>query len=109
MQVKSKVWFEKDGELVFGIGKSLILKAIGETGSINKAAKKMDMSYRHAWSYIRSAEKRLGRPLLIKVKGGKEGGGAVLTDYAKDLLEKFEKLEEDVKIYTNRRYKEIFL
>lgn len=109
MEVKSKVWFEKDGELVFGIGKSLILKAIGETGSINKAAKKMDMSYRHAWSYIRSAEKRLGRPLLIKIKGGKEGGGAILTDYAKDLLEKFEKLEEDVKTYTNRRHKEIFL
>jgi molybdate transport system regulatory protein len=109
MQVKSKVWFEKDGDLVFGIGKSLILKAIGEAGSINKAAKKMNMSYRHAWSYIRSAEKRLGRPLLIKVKGGREGGGAVLTDCAKGLLEKFEKLEEDVKIYTNRRYKEIFL
>lgn len=109
MQVKSKVWFEKDGELVFGTGKSLILKAIGETGSINKAAKKMGMSYRHAWTYIRSAEKRLGKPLLIKTKGGKEGGGAILTDYAKDLLEKFEKLEQDVKIYTNRRRKEIFL
>lgn len=109
MQVKSKVWFEKDGELVFGAGKSLILKAIGETGSINKAAKKMNMSYRHAWSYIRSAEKRLCKPLLIKVRGGKEGGGAVLTDYAKDLLEKFERLEEDVMTYTNRCYKEIFL
>jgi len=109
MQIKSKVWFEKDGELVFGIGKYLILKAIGEAGSINKAAKKMDMSYRHAWSYIRSAERRLGKPLLIKTKGGKEGGGAILTNYAKDLLEKFEKLEKEVKIFTNRRYEEIFL
>ncbi len=109
MQVKSKVWFEKDGELVFGIGKCLILKAIGETGSINKAAKKMEMSYRHAWSYVRSAERRLGKPLLVKIKGGKEGGGAVLTDYAKDLVEKFEKLEQDVKTFTNRRYREIFL
>ncbi|MFH0771989.1 MAG: LysR family transcriptional regulator [Candidatus Omnitrophota bacterium] len=109
MQVKSKIWFEKDGELVFGIGKSLILKAIGETGSINKAAKKMEMSYRHAWSYVRSAERRLGKPLLIKVKGGKEGGGAVLTDYAKDLVEKFEKLEQDVTAFTDRHYREIFL
>ncbi len=109
MRIKSKVWFEKDGELVFGTGKSLILKAVGETGSINKAAKKMDMSYRHAWSYIRSAEKRMGRPLLIKTKGGKKGGGAVLTDHAKDLLKKFEKLEQDVRIYTNKRHREIFL
>ncbi len=108
MQIKSKVWLEKEGELVFGTGKSLILKAIKETGSISKAAKKINMSYRHAWSYVRSAEKRLGVPLLVKVKGGKSGGGAILTDYAKDLLEKFNKLEYEVKEFTNNRYKNIF-
>lgn len=108
MQVKSKVWLEKDGKLVFGIGKTLILKTISQTGSINKAAKIMNMSYRHAWSYIRSAEKRLGEPLLIKIKGGKEGGGAVLTDYAKDLLKKFTELEQEVKLFVDSRYQEIF-
>lgn len=108
MQVRSKVWMEMDGEPVFGTGRSLILKAIDRAGSINKAAKKMNMSYRHAWTYIRSAERRLGRPLLIKIKGGRDGGGAVLTDYAKDLLEKFERLEKVVTTFANRRYKEIF-
>lgn len=108
MQVKSKVWLEKDGELIFGSGKALILQNIMETGSINKAAKKMNMSYRHAWSYIRSAEKRIAEPLLIKIKGGKNGGGAMLTDYAKDLLKRFAKLEWEVEAYTDKRYKEIF-
>ncbi len=108
MKIKSKVWLEKEDELVFGTGKLLILKAISETGSINQAAKKLKMSYRHAWSYICSAEKRIGHPLLVKVKGGKTGGGAVLTDYAKNLIEKFDKLEEEVKEFTNNRYKEIF-
>lgn len=108
MRVKSKVWLEKDGELIFGSGKSLILKAIQETGSINKAAKKINMSYRHAWSYIRSAEKRIGKPLLIKIKGGKEGGGTILTGHAKDLLEKFTKLEQEVNKFTDNRYKDIF-
>ena len=109
MQVKSKVWLEKDGELVFGSGKSLILKAIQETGSINKAAKKMNMSYRHAWSYVVSAEKRIHKPLLIRIKGGRSGGGAILTDYTRYLLKKFEKLEQEVEKFTNKRYKEIFL
>ncbi len=109
MRVKSKVWLEKDGELVFGSGKSLILKAIRQTGSINKAAKKMNMSYRHAWSYVVSAEKRIDKPLLIRNKGGTDGGGAILTDYAKDLLKKFVKLEQEVEKFTNERYKEIFL
>jgi len=108
MRVKSKVWLEKDGELVFGSGKSLILKAIRETGSINKAAKKMDMSYRHAWSYVVSAEKRINKPLLMRIKGGTSGGGAILTDYAKDLLNKFVKLEQEVERFTNERYKKIF-
>ncbi len=108
MRVKSKVWLEKDGELVFGVGKSLILKAVWETGSINKAAKSMNMSYRHAWSYIVSAEKRIGKQLLIRTKGGKEGGGAKLTDYAKDLFKKFEKLEQEVNVFTDKRYKKIF-
>lgn len=108
MRIKSKVWLDKDGELVFGTGKLLILKAISETGSINQAAKKLKMSYRHAWSYIRSAEKRIGKPLLLKTKGGRSGGGAILTDYARNLIEKFEKLEEEVKDFTNKRYREIF-
>jgi molybdate transport system regulatory protein len=108
MHIKSKVWLEKDGELVFGTGKLRILKAISETGSINQAAKKLNMSYRHAWSYIRSAEKRVGQPLLVKIKGGKTGGGAVLTDYAENLIEKFDKLEEEVKDFTNKRYRKIF-
>ncbi|MDD5449815.1 MAG: LysR family transcriptional regulator [Candidatus Omnitrophica bacterium] len=108
MRVRSKVWLEKDGELVFGSGKWLILKAILETGSINKAAKKMNMSYRHAWSYVVSAQKRIDKPLLIRNKGGPGGGGAILTDYAKDLLKKFARLEKEVKVFTNERYKAIF-
>ncbi len=83
LQVKSKVWLEKNGKLVFGTGKYLILKTIAETGSINQAAKVLNMSYRHIWSYVSSIEKRLGYPLLAKNKGGKNGGGAVLTDSAR--------------------------
>ncbi len=108
MKVKSKVWLEKDGKLVFGSGKMLILKTIQQTGSINKAAKKMNMSFRHAWSCICSAENRLGVLLLIKVKGGKAGGGAALTNYAKGLVRKFEKLEREVNSFTDKRYKNIF-
>lgn len=108
LQVKSKVWLEKDGKLVFGTGKYLILKTIAETGSINQAAKILKMSYRHIWSYVNSIEKRLGCPLLMKNKGGKDGGGAILRDSARELLKKYEKLEQEVKAFADRRFKEIF-
>lgn len=40
MKIKSKIWLEKRNGLIFGEGKSELLKAIDETGSISKAAKK---------------------------------------------------------------------
>ena len=109
LQVKSKVWLEKNENLVFGSGKALILRAIAETGSINKSAKKLNMSYRHAWSYVRSAEQKMNRQLLIRVKGGFDGGGAYLTEYAKDLLIKFEALESKITEFVDCCYEEIFV
>lgn len=108
MKVKSKVWIEKNGELVFGIGKASILEYVLKTGSIAKAAKKLGMSYRHAWSYIKSAERRLGRSLVVCTRGGRCGGGAVLTEYAKDLLQKFIELEQEVTLFTDKRYRKVF-
>ena len=108
MEVKSKLWLERKGKLFFGIGRLMLLKAIKETGSINKAAKRIGMSYRQAWSQICSAERNLGRALFVRNKGGKGGGGTNLTEYANELLEKFEQLQEEVKAFVNRRFKEIF-
>lgn len=109
MKIKSKVWLEKDNQMIFGAGKSLILKAIDRTGSINQAAKELDMSYRHTWSYLRVIEERLGKPLVIKLRGGSGGGGAALTEYAKDLLKKFDIFEEEVKKAADKKFKEIFI
>lgn len=108
MQVKSKVWLEKDGEMVFGLGKAAILSRIEETGSINQAAKELKMSYRHAWSYIKSAEKRLGQPLVICAKGGANGGSTRLTPHARELLKKFDQLERRVTLSVNQLYRQIF-
>jgi molybdate transport system regulatory protein len=93
---------------VFGKGRSDLLKAINETGSLSKACRKLNMSYRRAWSYISSAEDRLGKNFIIKARGGKDGGGAVLTGFAEDLIKRFDKLDEKVKTYTEKLYKKIF-
>ncbi|MFC1708634.1 winged helix-turn-helix domain-containing protein [Candidatus Omnitrophota bacterium] len=109
MRIKTKVWLEKEGKLILGSGKVLILKSIASTGSINKAAEKIKMSYRHAWSCIRAIEGRIGRPVVKKTKGGRGGGGATLTEDGKDLVRKFERLEQEIKSFSDKRFKEIFL
>lgn len=108
MQVKSKVWLEKDGKLIFGSGKAEILKAVNRHGSLNKAAQQLNMSYRRAWSQIKSVETHLGKLFLIKTKGGPNGGGACLTEDAKKLLEKFIALENEIKALTDKKFKKIF-
>ena len=44
MKVKTKVWLDKDGELVFGGSKARILKQILETGSIVNATRELNIS-----------------------------------------------------------------
>ena len=40
MELKFKVWLEKDGEVIAGKGKVGLLKMIDELGSFQKAAEK---------------------------------------------------------------------
>lgn len=86
MQIKLKVWFEQDGEYIFGDGRAELLRLIEQSNSIKKAATALKMSYRHAWGQIRKMEKRLGIKLVETRVGGKGGGKADLTDFAKGLL-----------------------
>jgi molybdate transport system regulatory protein len=90
VHVKSKVWLEdRQGRIIFGLGRVRILKAIEKCGSLNAAAKDLKMSYRAVWGKIKVTEEALGKPLLIKSQGGSAGGGSALTPYAHTLVERY--------------------
>ncbi len=85
-----KLWFERDGEYIFGPGACAILQAIHEEGTITKGAEKLGMSYRYAWGVIKKIEKKLGRPVVETFKGGTiGGGGARVTELGLLLVESF--------------------
>jgi molybdate transport system regulatory protein len=108
MQIRSKLWIEVDGQPVFGRGRRFLLQAIDRYGSINQAAKEVNISYRKAWGYIKAMEERLGIKLIERQTGGKDGGGAVLTDEAREFLEKYELLEQGIREMLDERFREIF-
>ncbi len=108
MQVKSKIWLEKEGLLIFGEGKSRILKAIDKHKSINKAAFCLGMSFRHAWSYINEIERRAGIKMIERARGGRDGGGSRLTEDAAELIHRYDRLKEDVDKYADKKVKETF-
>lgn len=108
MDIKSKLWIEVDGEPVFGRGRRFLLQAIDRYGSINQAAKEINISYRKAWSYIKAMEERLGIKLVERQAGGRNGGGASLTKGARGFLKKYELMEEGIRDIVDDRFKEIF-
>ena len=108
MELRSKIWLEIDGETVFGSGRRALLDEIDKLGSINKAAKAINISFRKALSYIQSMELRLGKDLVIRQAGGKNGGGARLTDEARSLLDQYRKLEKGVQETLDRKFIAVF-
>ena len=87
--VKSKIWIEdKQGRVVFGRGRLLILEAIDRLGSLQAAAKDLHMSYRAVWCRIRESEKRFGKALVVR-----DGRGSRLTTRAQGLVRQFKKAQ----------------
>jgi molybdate transport system regulatory protein len=108
MEIKSKLWIESGGKPVFGGGRRFLLEAIDRHGSINQAAKEINISYRKAWGYIKAMEERLGFKLIERRTGGKNGGGAALTEEAKKFLTKYEELETGMREIIDERFRKIF-
>ncbi len=108
MEVRSKIWLAVDGEPVFGSGREALLKAIDQLGSINKAAREINLSYRKALTYIQTMEKRLGTRLVVRKAGGLNGGGAALTKKAREFLIKYELLEKGINEMLDKKFLEVF-
>jgi molybdate transport system regulatory protein len=48
VQIKGRLWLEKDGETFLSWGRVLLLERIRDLGSIAAAARDMEMAYSHA-------------------------------------------------------------
>lgn len=108
LHVRSKIWLEINGEMLFSKGRLHLFRAIEELGSINRAARELGISYRKAWGHIKAMEERLGVPLVMTQVGGRGGGGARLTPEAGRMLRDFQSLEKGVETMLNTRFRKIF-
>jgi molybdate transport system regulatory protein len=106
MKIRHKIWLERNGKNIFGKGREELLHAIEEHHSLYGAAKKLNMSYRAAWGRLKASEARLGVKLTYSDGQGK---GLHLTPEAKELLEKFDKLEHDVEAFLDNYSNEFSL
>lgn len=109
VKAKVKVWIEDNEEnLIFGGGKTQILEFIDQTGSISEASKKVGMNYKKAWTHIKILQEYIDDELVI-VNKGRSSGGTTLTPKAKEIIENFKTLQEDINKYSEERFNELFL
>lgn len=107
MRALCRVWIEKNGK-AFGEGPYRLMVNIEKTGSLSKAAKKMGISYKKAWTIINNCEKKLGFRLIEKKVGGRKGGGSFLTKEGKNFLTQYQEFREDIKRYVKIAFKKHF-
>jgi molybdate transport repressor ModE-like protein len=109
VKAKVKVWIEdSEQNLIFGGGKTQILELLDQTGSISEASKKVGMNYKKAWTHIKILQEYIDDELVI-VNKGRNSGGTILTPKAKEIIENFKTLQDDIKEYSEMRFNELFL
>lgn len=84
-----------DGRSI-GPGKMALLEAIDRTGSLSAAGRSLGMSYRRAWLLLHSVNDSFADAAVSFSVGGKDGGGAALTDFGRELLARYRQFEKGV-------------
>ncbi len=76
-----------------GPGKATLLEGIRDTGSISAAARALGVDYKRAWLLLDSLDTAFDTPVVERKAGGVGGGGASLTPFGLDLLERYRRIE----------------
>lgn len=77
-----------------GPGKASLLESIRDTGSISAAARGMGMSYKRAWLLLDSINQAFTEPVVTTAPGGPGGGGATLTTFGTEVLERYRRIAD---------------
>lgn len=94
--LRLRVWAERDGQALLGPGRLELLEAIDRWRSISAAARQIGMSYRHAWLLVQSVNEAAGKPLVESAVGGRQGGGARLTELGQHAIRVFREVQKEV-------------
>lgn len=91
-RVRVSIVFESGARI--GPGKAALLECIRDTGSISAAARDMGMSYKRAWLLLDSINQAFTEAVVRAAPGGAGGGGATLTPFGAEVLERYRHIYE---------------
>lgn len=100
--IQCSIAVTKFDELFLNHKRIILLKLIKEKGSINAASRELRMSYQQAWQFIREMNEISPLPLVVRQRGGVNGGGARLTEFGEKTIKEFEKLVDSFNALANK-------
>ncbi len=80
-------------DIALGPGKAVLLSAIAASGSLAAAAKHLGMSYMRAWTLLQTMNHCFRSPLVVTLRGGRQGGKAELTRDGTRVLALYRRME----------------
>ncbi|WP_044117940.1 winged helix-turn-helix domain-containing protein [Alkaliflexus imshenetskii] len=86
----------KNGTAILDGTKTSLLKQINALGSLSSAAKQLKISYQHAWNMVDEMNRLAPQPLVVKQRGGSNGGGTQLSEYGKRVIKEYVYIESHV-------------
>ena len=104
LEVHSKIWIERDGDVVLSEWRVELLEAIDAHGSLSRAAEALNVPYRTAWERVKATEGEVRFRLLESESGGADGGGSRLTPEARDLCRRFRRVSGGIYEVVSRRF-----
>ncbi len=106
---RGRVWIDGPEGTFIGYGRVVLLERIQEHGSITKAAKSMEMAYRHAWDLVDSMNSQAKEPFVEVATGGKGGGGARVTKAGERAIAVFRQFHKDLEDFLKKEEKKLKL
>lgn len=107
--ISASLEIQKEGICFLNAKRVELLKRIGSTGSMLAASKEMGMSYQQAWTYVQQMNLISPLPLVIRKRGGSNGGGAELTRFGQKIIERYYQLEINHREQTDRLAEDLIL
>ena len=95
LRIRSALTLEAGGKSLARQRWMALLEKIGTTQSIAAAAKAIGLSYKAAWDAVEAMNNLSDKPLVLRSKGGKGGGGTRLTATGRQLVETFKAVETE--------------
>ncbi len=95
VRVSGKIWLDKSEREFLAGDRIELLEKIQALGSITKAAKAVGISYKTAWEIVDAMNNLADKPLVVRMTGGRGGGGTHLTPEGHKIVSSFKIVQEE--------------